>query len=262
MTPAKALKPGHVQASLTVASTAHSTALDKTSEATDALKNSVNGFGDGPDIPEPDYRDIVEVGSSWLLFTPGATVEIMGRIGVVELLEGLDVGFRYDFNVAKGDAKLQVFESSDGVFALAVQGGYAYHTGSVDIVSDYLKLAEWTRQDLDFLVSAGLSYKDNIHFWFAPRLMVSFVDVQQALPDEFVSRLPAEIRAAGPDELIRNETMYYYGATLGTMLGWRPFYFTLEVTIMSLAFEPEIYGEPADFDSFVIAPAGGFSLMW
>lgn len=263
MTPTKALDPLDAEVSLRGQVSAHGSVVRKTLESGRDARDVVLDRESEEPITEEQLQNFLDAGLAWLLFRPGVNFELSARLGIWELLEGIDIGLRYDFTTIKGDVKLQFWESDDEQVAISALAGVGKQTVPVPGIVEWLTLTEFKRTDFDFMLSVGWELPDIFKAYFNPRLMVSRIKLDTKLPAFVEARIPEEVMEANPlNELFQPETMLYYGATAGMMAGYKYAFLAMELTVLKLNFEPSVLGETSDFDSLVVAPSAGLVITW
>lgn len=257
MTPTRALEPKGVEVSVRAQGHAHSNVVGKTIAGGREVYDIVRDPDSEEPISEAQFREFIDASLAWFLFRPGANFEIAGRVGLWKVLEGWDLGVRWDFTTIKGDTKLQLYESDDEKYAISAIVGVGKQTVPVPGAVEWLTLTEWSRTDFDAQLSFGLQVPDFLHLYANPRVIVSRVTIEHKLPDFVQDRIPEEVEELDPNQLFDGETMVYWGASLGGMVGYKYVFLALELNAFKLEFEPTVLGETRKFDSLVLAPAIG-----
>src|SRR5690606_13655204 len=119
MTTARAFEPGEVQVSAVLQSNINTAPF---ASLADSARSAADEFGrDSADpISEASFRQWLDSVLLFGLFRPSFGPEIMIRAGVTDaVLEGLELGFRTDFGLYKGDAKLQLWSGDEGRMAIS-----------------------------------------------------------------------------------------------------------------------------------------------
>lgn len=257
MTSARALKPLHFEAAVNMSGSFNSSIVNNSIDAGETLVNAAKE-DTTTEVSEEDLRKILDGTIAWLLFRPSATPELIARMGVYDgILEGIDVGVRYNGALIKGDAKLQVWESADGSQAIAIDAGYAYHLGVVGSIFEFLTLTEFKRSDIDASVMWSWEHPDILKIYASPRFIASHVATEPKLPDFVREKLPADVAAYNPAQYFQDEWMVHYGATAGLLVGYKYVFLSLELTAMYVQFKPKIINQRRDYSGVVIAPAIG-----
>lgn len=263
LTTAKALEPGHVQVTGGGYATVTTNVVGRTFDAGKDAYDQIDSTPEGEEVTVETFRTYIEAALAWLLFQPGFTFEAQFRIGVTDaVLEGIDFGLRYDGNVIKPDVKLQIWESTDEAWALATSFGYGYHTSVVSSLVEWVTLTSVGRHDFDFQVIGSYHHGDWLRAYFAPRFMVSTITTSDKLPSFLAERVPNEIRDQNPSQYIQGTNAFYAGGALGTQLGYKYVFLSLEIGIYRLFFEPTVLDETTDYSSMVFAPSGGLTVIW
>lgn len=261
LTPTRALDPGEVQVSVATQAQAGTGTIRRSLNAARAAKELIESESDEP-IDEESLRDFVDGALVWLLFPPGAGLEVMGRVGVLNLLEGVEVGLRTDTKVLKADLKLQLLESEDGRLGLSALAGYGHHFSFVEKLVSYLTLTSFSRHDLDFQLSGGIEIGDYFRGYLNPRLMISSISTDARLPESIRARVPDSLEAYDPNRLFSDERLLYLGASMGVMAGYRHAFLALELNVLAMRFRPTVLGEERAFDSLVFCPAAAAVVSW
>src|SRR5690606_26714037 len=104
LAPSHVLEPGEVQITGVAQADLYTGVFDVTIDAGRAVVDAVQR-DEGP-ITEEELRTLLDAVLIWQLFLPGVTPELALRVGVTDqLLEGIDVGLRYNGNVVKPDLR-------------------------------------------------------------------------------------------------------------------------------------------------------------
>lgn len=262
MTDARAYEPKEVQVATTYQVNVHANVANKVIEGVVSAEDEFGKNNDEP-VSEEAYRDWLDLVLATALFRPAVGPELMARIGVTDkVMEGIDVGIRTNFNLYKGDIKLQVWENADKSQALSVMGGYAYHRSIVESFVSYATLTDFGRMDFDFQVLWGLNFRDIIKINLAPHIILSRVSAEQKVPAFLEGRLPEEITQYDPSQLFQNEWIGYYGMNSTLMVGYKYVFLALDTGFFWMNFKPEIINEQRDFSGGAISIAGGLSVHY
>jgi hypothetical protein len=263
MTTAKALEPGQIQATGGGYGTATTNVVGRTFDAGRQAYDDIRDTPEADSVTVETFRTYIEAALAWLLFQPGFTFEAQFRVGVTDaVLEGVDFGLRYDGNVIKPDVKLQLWESTDEAWAIATSFGYGYHTSIVSSLVEWVTLTDIGRHDFDLQAIVSYHYGDWFRGYVAPRLMHSLVTTSDKLPDFLASRVPEEIENQSPSQYIEGTGAWYVGSSIGTQLGYKYVFLSLELGVYRLLFEPTVLDQKSDFGGMVFTPAGGLTVVW
>ncbi len=263
VTPTRALEPKEVEVSVRGQIPVHGNIVRKTIASGKDTRDVIRDRESEEPITEEQLRNYLDASLAWFLFRPGFNTELSARIGLWEVLEGMDLGLRWDFTTVKGDLKLQVWENDNGKWAFSALAGVGKQAIPVPGAVEWLSLTKWSRTDFDFMLSLGFELPDILHVWFNPRFMLSTISVEHKLPDYVLDRLPDDVKEEyDPNKVFENELMTYVGGTVGGMVGYKYAFLALEMTVMQLMFEPTVLGQERDFDSLVVAPAAGLVVNW
>jgi hypothetical protein len=263
LTTAKALEPGSVQITGGGYATATTNVVGRTFDAGKEAYDQIQDTPENEEVTVDTFRTYIEAALAWLLFQPGFTFEAQFRIGVTDrVLEGIDFGLRYDGNVIKPDVKLQLWESTDEAWAIATSFGYGYHTSIVSSVVEWVTLTDIGRHDFDLQTIISYHYGDWFRGYVAPRVMHSRISTSDKLPGFLADRVPQEIRDQSPSQYIEGTGAWYVGSSVGTQLGWKYVFVSLELGVYRLMFKPTVLEETADFSGMVFTPAGGLTIIW
>jgi hypothetical protein len=261
LTPTRVLEPREAQVSVHGQAQAGTGVIGKTVRAGRAAYEAIDADAEDP-IDEALLRDLVDAGLVWLLLPPGAGFEVMARVGLVDWLQGVELGLRYDTKLLKGDLKVGLLRSPDGQWALSALAGYGRHLGLVDAALSYLAMTEFRRGDLDLQLSFGFQVPDYFHAYVNPRILVSRISARSTLPSYLRNRVPESLSDYDPSRLFSDSTMTYTGLTLGAMAGYKHVFLALELNGFWLAFEPVVLGERRNFGSLVLSPAAAVVVIW
>jgi hypothetical protein len=262
MTPARAYDPGEVQVSVVGQANLHTAPL---TSAIDSAVSAEDEFGKDRSEPisEESFRQWLDTVLLFGLFRPAFGPEIMIRAGVTDkVLEGLELGFRTDFNLYKGDAKLQVWSGDENRMALSVALGFAYHSGLVSSPIEYLTLTEFGRKDFTLQLLWGWEPNDYIKIAASPHFILSSISAESKIPDFIQERLPESINQYNPNNLFQDEWMFYGGLNTTLMAGYKYAYIALDFGVFWLNFTPTVIGQKRDFSGLAISIAGGPSFHY
>lgn len=259
--PAKTYDAGKGQAALGIETGIHTQAFRGTF---DAARASVQAATEEDQQLDTEVaRTILDAVLLWQLFPYSTSPEVQGRIGLYDgLLEGIDAGFRYNGALWKADLRLQLWESPDAIQALSIQAGYAKHSNIFGGILETVDLAEFSRHDIDILLSYGAEIDHWARFYVAPRYLYSNVSTVIQISDELLERFPDEVQQYEPGQYFQPEGIHYAGLNLGTMLGYRWVFLALELTVMRIWFRPEVLGSQRNYDGWVVAPNAGLVINW
>ncbi len=253
---ARALDPGEVQVtmamSLPIPTAAIGAAYD---EAKSVGKELGSAAASGEDISLEQQRQITTGGLLFALFQPGFIGEINGRVGI---RENLDLGLRYSSQQVKGDVKYQLLEQEELGFDGAISLGYGHHldigpsiAASTFSFLEYISLGDYSRTDLDLTAIASKDWGESLSVYGSLRYIVSFIELDSTLEKvESVS---------GVQKSDLSNRMHQYGATVGTMVGYKYLFLHLELTILNTHYMPTILGEQRDLGGLVIGPTLGLT---
>jgi hypothetical protein len=201
-------------------------------------------------------RDVVDAALAGVLFTPTAVPELGLRLGVADRV---DVGLRWAGPAFKGDGKLHLYRTEDGL-NLGLSAGYGYHTGigssiasGIYDVFESLDLVDYSRHDIDVALLIGGNEKAVFSGYGALRGIVSFTSFETQLPEELL----------GPEGVVQidaSSNLVYFGGTAGMRLGSEQIAALLELTVMRCWFDPRILGERRDLGGLVFSPALGLDV--
>lgn len=260
MTDARAYEPKEVQVAGNMQGNLHTNVINK---AIQGVKAADEQFNSDQPISEEAYRDWLDLALAAALFKPGGAPELMARVGVTDkVLEGIDVGFRTNFNLYKGDLKLQIWENEAQNQAFSVMAGYTYHSSIVSSAISYLTLTDFGRMDFDLQAIWGIEIQDIFKLNLAPHMILSRVSAEQKLPADVYNRLPESIKQYDPNQLFQNEWLGYYGLNTNLMLGYKYVFVVIDTGFFWMNFKPEILGEKRDFSGAAISLAGGLSFHY
>jgi hypothetical protein len=263
MTTPQALEPGDWQISGAWTGHANSVAATKSIQAGADLWDRYREDELGEELSEDELRTFLDTGLAWALFHPGTSYELMARLGLTDKLgEGLELGLRTNFSEIKGDLKLQLWESPDRRFAAALHGGYGYHQSVAGSFVEWLSLTSFSRHDLDLAGTWGWREGEVLRLYTGPRVMRSWVKAEPKLDGRLEELLPPSTEDYQPSELLDDESITYYGATNGLMLGYRWVYLVMELDVFWMRFHPTILDEPRDMSGLVLAPNLGLAATW
>jgi hypothetical protein len=263
MAPARTFDVGEGQVSVGYQFDVHTQTFTGLYKAGEVAVDKVRETPDGESITEEDMRTLFDAALLWRLFPFGGGPELMGRLGVYDdLLEGVDVGFRLNGNVYKGDVRIQVWESVDEAQALSVQFGYGHHKSVVSSWMEWVSLTEWKRRDFDFQVNYGVEFEDYVKLYVAPRYIHTRVSTEPKLSDFFKERLPEQYRDWDPGAYFAPAAMHYLGLNAGGMVGYRWVFVNFDVSAFHMIFRPTVLGSVRDYDGWVLSPTLGLTLIW
>lgn len=258
MSQARVLKPGEVQASFGYQIDVHTQAVEGVLEAGEVAAEQIkNGSGE---ISEETLRRGLDAALLLTFFPISGSPEVIGRVGVWDgVLEGLDLGIRYNGTVLKGDLRLGLFESADRALAVTAQVGYGSHSSVAPGAIEWVTLTEWSRKDFDFAVSVGWEYPDIFKAYVAPRVLLSSISSEPKLSDSVRERLPENLKNLDPHAYFPSSTILYLGGNTGFLVGYKYVFFNVDLSVFRIQFEPEILGQTRDYGGWAIAPTIGLT---
>jgi hypothetical protein len=263
MSPARTMKQGEGQAALGYQFDVHTQAFTGIYRAGEAAYEEMQNTDEDATISEETLRTVLDAVLLWRLFPLGGGPELMGRIGVYDnLLEGVDVGFRSNGNVFKGDLRLQVWGSADDAAAISVQAAYGHHRSVINSVLEWVALSRWDRRDFDFQVNFGYEVDHFARVYASPRYLLSRVSMDAELSPQIRERLPEQYRDWDPSEVFPTSYLHYMGLNFGGMLGYRYAFVLLDVSVFRTYYRPEILGSERDYGGWVFSPTVGLTLVW
>lgn len=261
--PAKTYDAGKGQASVSYQFDVHTQAFEGVYRAGRSAVRAIEGVEEGEEITEEMLRNLLDAAILWQLFPLGGSPEAMGRVGIYDgLLEGVDLGFRYNGNVIKGDLRLQVWESADEAHGVSFQVGYGRHKALVPTLLEWVDLGEWSRNDIDLQVAWGFERDDWAKIYAAPKYLYSSISTELRLGDYVRERLPEEYRQYEPSQYLEPSGIHYAGLNMGAMFGYKWIFLNLDLSMFRVLFRPNVLGSIRDYDGWVFSPTGGIVLVW
>ena len=265
MTTARALEPLHPQVAINASVPIHTVAASKLIDAGSSLADRLEQDGQmGTEtITEEELRQLLDAAVAAKLFLPSITPEFVVRIGVTDaVLEGIDVGLRYNGNVIKADVKLQLWESADGSQQVAFDVGYGHHTGLVSSAVEWVTLTEFSRKDIDLALMWSMELGDLGRILLSPRVMLGHVSVDTKIPSYIEDNLPEELKNYDPGQFFRDEWLVYAGANAAAFMGYKHVFLVVEAGLYRLFFEPQILDQKRDYNSWAFSPALGLMVTF
>lgn len=263
MTNARAQEPLEVQVTANMQATVHANIVSAAARSADSAIETFGDREEGEPITEEAFRDWLDLALTAALFRPATSPEVIARVGVTDkVMEGIDVGFRTNLSIFKGDLKLQLWENEAQNQALSVMVGYAYHRDWVNKWVSYLTLTDFKRFDLDAQVLWGMEFGKFARVNVAPHLIASRIKVEQKLPAQIANRLPDEVKRYDPNQLFEDEWMFYMGANTSFMVGYEYVFVALDLGAFWLNFKPTVVGEQRDYSGAALSIAGGLSFNY
>lgn len=262
MTTARAYEPGEIQVSAVMQANVNTAPFSSLVESARSAEEEFNKDSDEP-ISEESFRQWLDNVLLLGLFRPTFGPELMIRAGVTDkVLEGLELGFRTDFSLYKGDAKLQLWSGDEGRMAVSVMLGFAYHSGLVSAPIEYITLTEFGRKDYDLQILWGWEPNDFFKVTAAPHFILSSISAESKLPDYITERLPEEVNQYNPNSLFKDEWMFYGGLNTTVMLGYKYAYLALDLGVFGLYFKPTVVGKERDYSGVAVAISAGPSFHY
>ncbi|MEM1349823.1 MAG: hypothetical protein AAGI01_14775 [Myxococcota bacterium] len=260
MTEARAYEPGEVQIVAAGVTALHGNVLDGAIDAVKAVDEAFDEDSDEP-ISEAAWRTWADSVLLFVLFRPAVAWEFMGRVGVTDdVLEGIDIGFRTDFNVLKGDIKVQIFESPDTKHALSFSLGYAHHLSVVkQRAVRILTLSDFHREDFDLQVLYGFTPNDFVRLTLAPHVVASYLDVRHAAPSWLLDRLPRQVLQFDPNQFFEDQWLTYAGLNTTVMVGYKHVFLAVDMGAFYMNFTPEVVGSRRNYSGGALSLALGLS---
>ncbi|MCA9549182.1 MAG: hypothetical protein KC933_04045 [Myxococcales bacterium] len=251
---ARTMRPGQVQLTAGASVPISSAAVGETIDAAEAIAGRLSDAEarDAP-ITEAEQRQALETSLALLLFTPGVTTELAGRVGVVD---GLDLGFKWAGPLLQVDGKYQLLRQAEHGVDLAVQGSYGYHLGygasvasSIYPVLDFVQLGDYSQHDLGAGVLLSGEWDDIFGAYLAVRYVASLTSL-----DADIERVEV---ATGLAHTEISNTIHHVGGTAGLMVGYKYIYAVAELTVAGVIFDPVVLGERRDLGGVIVTPAIG-----
>lgn len=263
MAPARTFDAGQGQVAVGYQLDLHTQSFTGIYRAGEALVDEIQGISEDEVIQEETLRRLLDAALLLQLFPLGGAPELQARVGVWDgLLEGVDLGFRTNGNVYKGDLRLQLFESADEAFAVSIQAGYGYHKSVVKTFVKWVTLTDFKRSDVDLQLNLGYEAGEWGRFYISPRYLYSKVSTKPALADFVLERLPQRVRDWDPSQYFPGSGLHYAGLNWGMMFGYRYVFINLDVSTFRVIFRPEVLGSVRDYDGWVFAPTLGLNVRW
>ena len=261
-TEARAYEPGEVQVAATYQVNAHTNILSSLSNNIESLDERFDGPDDQP-ISEEEFRQWVDLALTSAMFRPTTGPEVLIRAGVTDkIMEGIDLGFRTNFNLYKGEAKLQLWENDSGSQAFSVMGGYAHHTGLIGEALSYVTLTDFKRRDFDLQLLWGVRVGDILRVAITPHMILSRVSAEQKIPARIERRLPEEFDRYNPNQFFQDEWISYFGVNSTIMIGYKYVFAVVDSGVFWMNFKPEVIGERRDYSGAAVSLAGGLSVNY
>jgi hypothetical protein len=258
MQTARALRPGdkrvHVGASVPFSTRFAQELVDAVELATDQLRDARN---EDRALTEEEQRQAIESAAAIMLLQPAVVPELGLRVGV---FDHVDVGLQWAGPTFRLDGKWHAVDVP-GKGHAALQAAYTYHTGigasiagSVFDLFDSLRLVEYSRSDLELALLASTEDQGRtVSFYGGLRYFLGMPRMESALVDEL------ETETGMPLVSVRSN-IHEIGATAGIRVGTHRVALMAELTVLWMAFAPEILGEERDLGGMVIAPGVGASV--
>ncbi|QDG51764.1 hypothetical protein FIV42_13705 [Persicimonas caeni] len=252
------LEPGEWQGSVAMQGSANTNVITEYQESVNLAKERIkNANEQGSTLSEREYRQALDSALAFMLFKPAFATEFAARVGVVE---GIDVGVRYNGASFKGDVKGRLWQSADERRVLSVMAGVGRQTIDLPFKLKYLTLTEFKRTDADLALMFGMEPFSFLRFYAGPRMIVSWVSAEPVIDPELLDVAPSEYADYAPVKYFQDETIVYGGATTGIMLGYEWIWVNLELTGMYMAFTPTVLEETRNLSGFQLAPVAGVML--
>jgi hypothetical protein len=193
-----------------------------------------------------EQRALLDAALPLALNPPGATPDIMVRYGIVD---PVDVGLRYSGTAIHGDVKVAVYDEEP--FTLAISAGYSRQrfSGVLFDALDFLKIGDYSRNNLEIPVIMGFQLKDYGHVWFGPKFIGSWYS------------LDASLKSVGIVEKTSG-FVGHYGAFGGIALGYKYVFAVAELTMMYMVSKPTIAGREVNLGGLVIQPSLGLMVRY
>ena len=256
MTQTRVLEPGQVQGSIGFQTDIHTKTI---SGFADAAKIAADQVTDGSgEISEETFRRALDAALLYKFFPISSSPEVIGRFGVWDgLLEGVDVGIRYNGSVIKGDVRVGLYESPDRAWVVTAQLGYGRQGSVASSSIEWLTLTEMSRNDFDFAVSAGWEYPEIFKAYVAPRVLISTISSKPKLSQSVRDRLPESLKGLDPHQFFPSTSMVYYGANTGFLVGYKYVFLNIDLSVFRIDFQPVVINDVRDYGGWVIAPTIG-----
>ena len=254
------LKPKHVELTGAYAMQFNGVVIDKSLSSGEVLYERATE--EDRRLTEEEFRGLLDTTLAWSLLTPGSSSELVGRVGLTDkILEGIDIGFKTDFSTIKGDVKWQLWENKNGTQALAWSGAYAHQRNLVNSNIAWVTNSTFSRHDFDTALMWGMRKKGIAELYGGPRFMYSYIDAQPDLTSEMSQIIPDQFQNLNPSEYFQDERMMFYGATVGTRIGYHFAFLTLEVNCFWIDFNPYVIDQNRSLSGLLVSPTAAITLV-
>lgn len=253
-----ALEKGEMQLTVSGAGSGNTVVLSKSYQVGKALYEQAEQ--ENTELTEREARMLLDSGIVWALHYPSTSVELLGRYGVSnDILEGLDVGLRTNFSAWKADAKLQLWENEKQAWAFNL--GYGKDFSMVSSQVEWLTMTSFSRQDVDMSLIWGGRPTEKFDIYLGPRVLYSKIDTSAKISDQLQALIPESLSSYNPSKLFFDESMFYYGGTMGGKVGYKDVYLNLELNTFWVDVQPMVWGEKRDHSGLMISPVIGISYL-
>jgi hypothetical protein len=209
-------------------------------------------------LSEEDQQRLLTAGLALVVAPPGVNPELMVRVGLVD---GFEVGGRYNGNALRFDGKVRLAHGGTGPrrsYDLALGLGVSKYlfSGAVMDVLEVVQLGDFSRVDLEVPLYLSAEYGDVFKLYGAPKYVLSHTKLDARLVDfsqqgkpvtGFDASLPATVNS------------HFVGTTVGVALGYRYVHFYAELTGGYVFCDPRIFGQRRDIGGLTFLPSIGLA---
>lgn len=207
-------------------------------------------------LTEEDQQRLLTAGLALVVAPPGVNPELMVRVG---LLDGFDVGGRYNGNSLRFDGKVRLAHGGPGPrrsYDLALGLGVSKYlfSGAVMDVLEVVQMGDFSRTDVEVPLYLSAEYGDVFKLYGAPKYVFSHTRLDAQLVDFSQQGKPV----TGFDaSLPSSVNSHFVGTTVGFAVGYRYVHFYAELTGGYVFCNPHVFGQKRDLGGMTFLPSIG-----
>ncbi|RKH94788.1 hypothetical protein D7Y15_42450 [Corallococcus sp. AB030] len=207
-------------------------------------------------LTEEDQQRLLTAGLALAVAPPGVNPELMVRVG---LLDGFDVGGRYNGNALRFDGKVRLAHGGPGPrrsYDLALGLGVSKYlfSGAVMDVLEVVQLGDFSRTDVEVPLYLSAEYGDVFKLYGAPKYVFSHTRLDAQLVDFSQQGKPVTGFDASLPSVVNS---HFVGSTVGFAVGYKYVHFYAELTGGYVFCNPHVFGQKRDLGGMTFLPSVG-----
>jgi hypothetical protein len=188
-----------------------------------------------------EQRQVFDAAVGLALNAPGVTYDLMVRYGVYDRI---DLGVRWTTTGLHFDAKFQFLRDAGWDGSISVGYGWHFFDSIIFGVLDFLRIADYSRHDLEVPVIFGRRFGRWGYVWGGPKYVMARYSIASFLPNV-------------TEPFASSGFIHYIGGFAGFAAGYRWVFVFAELTVMDMIAKPVILGQPTDIGGAIVVPSLG-----